>query len=261
MKYFKYLFLLLLVIFLFFPFLFVLLGATNNSGWAYQLPIILRFGNQLKNNFDYLNNTYKIFYVIKNSIIVSLTTATTSILIIIPAAYAFAKYEFRFKKFLFSILISSIVIPQIAMLVGSLKLISKMNIYGTTIGLIIPFVINIRVFYYLLNIYNYVPNEIIDSAKIDGANDFQLLTYISLPIIKDKVLLSFFMLFVASWNNYLIPMIMMNSRKQFTFPVMLSSLADPLSYNTGSTFLALFIAILPIIVIFVFLSNRMFNEE
>lgn len=261
MKLFRILLLVFVVLIWMFPVVFLILGATNHSGWAYQIPISFQIGNQFRINYDYLYQTFYVNSVIFNSIVVSISTALISIIVIVFASYAFSKYHFKFKNILFGIFIASIIIPQISTLVGNLKLISAIGLYGTIFGLILPFTINIRVFYYLMNMFHYIPNEIIDSARIDGASDLQIVNKISIPMTLDKIALSFFMLFVSSWNNFLIPMIMMNSRRRFTIPVMLSSLSDPLSYNTGSTLLALLIAIIPPLLLYIGLSNIIYNKN
>ena len=77
-----------------------------------------------------------------------------------------------------------------------------MGIYGSIVGIIIPFIINIRVYVYLYQLCFYVPNDLMEAGRIDGATEFKIMKDISIPVIKDKIIFSFFMLFVSSWNNF-----------------------------------------------------------
>ncbi|TVP95692.1 MAG: hypothetical protein EA374_03360 [Acholeplasmatales bacterium] len=83
---------------------------------------------------------------------------------------------------------------------------------------------------------------------------------IATPLILDKLFLAFFILYVTSWNNFIIPMITLTRKDRFTLPVMISSLADPLRYDVGATFLALLFSIIPVVVLFIIIRNRVFGE-
>ena len=260
MKLLRYLLVILVCLMMIFPILFVILGATNNSGWAFTSPIRFIVGNQLITNLDNIGLIFDVPRVVFNSIWVAFLTSIISLLVTFFAAYAFSKYEFKFKKILYTIFVASVFIPGSAILIGQLKTMNLYGVYGTILGLIVPFIINIRVFVYLNNICSYIPNDVIEAARIDGASEARLITYISVPLVKDKLYFSFFMLFVASWNNFLIPMITINTKNKFTIPVMVSSLADPLRYDVGSTFLALVISVVPIIILFGLFNKKVFNE-
>ena len=245
------------------PFFMILFGATHSSGWAFKLPLDLTFGNNTMNNFTFLNERYNLARVLANSFVVALLTSTLSIVILFLASYGFSKYEFKFKKILFAIFITSVFLPQVSVLIGQLKVMSGLGIYGNFFGLVLPFIINVRTFVYLYNACFYIPNDLIEASRIDGSSEIKTIMMISLPLIKDKLILAYYMLFVASWNNFLIPMITINTRYKFTLPVMISSLSDPLSYNNGSMFLALSLYMLPLLCLFVVMSKRVFmnNEE
>lgn len=261
MKLIKRIILLLFILTMIYPFVFILIGMTHDAGWAFKANIDYRFGNQLTYNFKYITSNFSLFRIIFNSIMISVSTATLSIISIFLAAYAFNKYKFMFKRVLFVIFTVSIFIPQAGILVGSLKAISYLGLYGTLLGLIIPFIVNIRIFVYLYQICSYIPNEIMEAARIDGSSEFNLLMNISIPSVQDKLIFSFFMLLSSSWNNFLIPMIMTTKSENYTLPVLISSLADPLSYNIGSTFLVLSISIFPLIIMFLFLSKKIFITD
>jgi multiple sugar transport system permease protein len=255
MKWIKIILIIAILFLMLAPLIFVVLGSTNNTGWAFLNPIEFSFGNQFRSNVSSILRLFNIVEITLNSILISFVTATLSIVMLFFAAYAFEKYSFKYKQVLYAVVISSIFIPSSAILIGQLKTIYLLGMYGTMTGLILPFLINIRVFQYLKNASYYVPIDIIEAARIDGSNEWSIITNISIPLIKDKLLIAFFMLFVSSWNNFLIPVIMTSTKHRFTIPIMISSLSDPLRYEVGATFLALLISILPIVLLFIILQN------
>ncbi len=261
MKLIKKILLMIVIFIMLYPFIYITIGMTQDAGWAFRNDTEYWFGDQFKNNLFYITAHFDFLRIIMNSLIVALSTAMISTIVVFLAAYAVNKYEFKYKRLLLMFFATSIFIPQSSILIGNLKTISYLGIYGSIVGIIIPFIINIRVYVYLYQLCFYVPNDLMEAGRIDGATEFKIMKDISIPVIKDKIIFSFFMLFVSSWNNFLIPMIMISKGKNYTLPVLISSLADPLSYNTGSTFLALSISILPLIILFVLLSKKIFEID
>ncbi len=243
-----------------FPFVYVLLGSSNDSGWAFNQPFKLIFGQNFIENISYLQNYHKLLRIIFNSFISSFLTALLSIVVVFSAAYAANKYEFRGKKILIPILAALVDIPEQSYLIGQLLVLNKLNLYSTMAGLIIPFIVNVRIFYYVHDACSFIPNELIDAGRVDGSNEFSIMTKISIPIILDKLLLAFFILFIAAWNNFLIPMIITNDSNLFTLPILISSLADDMRYNIGAVFMALLISTIPILLIYAGIQKTIFKN-
>jgi len=259
MKLIKKLTLLFLTIIMLFPFVFVVIGSTQDAGWAFRTNIDFKLGSNFLENYNYIKNHFYIDSILINSLYIAIITACFSVIIVFLAAYAFNKYKFKFRNIFLVVFMTSVFIPQAGLLVGQLKTMVFLGVYGTIVGLIVPFIVNIRVYIYLFQVCNYIPNDLIESGRIDGASEFKIMLLIGIPCIIDKLLFSFFILFVGSWNNFLIPMIMVTKGRNYTIPILISSLSDPLSYNTGSTFLALLLSIVPITIIFFLFSNKVFN--
>jgi ABC-type glycerol-3-phosphate transport system permease component len=193
--------------------------------------------------------------------VVSFVTSFVGIILIGLASYSFGVYDFRGKKFVLVLTFILLSVPQYATLTGQLLVINRMGLYSSIWGLVIPFIINIRVFLLLLSNFDNLPKEIFDAARVDGANELQVMRSIGFPLILDKIVIAAFLLFIASWNNFLIPMLITFDTKTFTLPVLISGLADPLRYDTGKVFVALLIQILPVILIFSMLNKRLFIFE
>lgn len=261
MKFIKSTMLLLFSVLVLFPLVFVIIGSTHDSSWAFQMRLNLLPGNYFLANYTQVYRVFKIWIGLQNSIYVALVTALLSIIVIYPAAYAFSKFEFRFKKQLYALFVLSVVIPLPAMLIGQVQVIYEIGIAKSLFAFILPFVINVRIFVYLMNISKYIPLEVIEAARIDGENELGIMIKICVPFIKDKLYLSFFLLFVTSWNNFLIPMIISSGTSQNTLPIIISAIADPMRYDVGATLIALLFSIVPICGVFFIFSKHILEDK
>jgi len=184
-----------------------------------------------------------------------------SLVVLLAAAYVFSQFKIPFKGLLMPIIFTLAFLPLPSYLVGTVRVLQGMGLLSQFLGIILPFIINIRIFYYLFNILGSLPDSLLSAARLDGASELQIFFRISIPLIVDKIFLSLFFLFINSWNSYLLPVIVMNDSKMFTLPIAISSLADPMGYHIGSTFLGLLFSIIPIILLSLVLLPQVFKES
>lgn len=242
-----------------FPFVFVLLGVTHDSGWAFLIPFDFSIGSEFGSNMSALQMNHSIYRVLFMSFSTSLLTAGISLILLTSASYAVAKYDFRGRHVMVYLMFIFLTLPQPTYLIGQLQVIRDLGMYSTFIGLVVPFVVNLRVFIYLQSIMRYIHDDLLDAARIDGASEFKTMTIIGIPMVLDKLILAFFLLFIASWNNFLIPMLITNKIDLITLPILISALADPMRYDVGVVFAGLFLSILPIIALFGLIHKRVFR--
>jgi lactose/L-arabinose transport system permease protein len=255
----KHVMMVLICVVMVFPFVFVLLGATHDTGWAFQIPFNFSVGSEFITNMTALHADHSIYRVLMMSFSTSFLTAGLSLVLLTSASYSVAKYSFPGRRLIIYLMFIFLTLPQPSHLIGQLQVIRDLNMYSTFFGLVIPFVVNLRIFIYLQSIMGYINDDLLDAARIDGANEFKVMTTVGIPLILDKLLLAFFLLFIASWNNFLIPMIITGKRNLITLPVLISSLADPMRYDVGVVFAALFLSIVPIVAVFSLIQKRVYK--
>lgn len=255
----KHLILIILSIIMIFPFIFVLFGSTNNSGWFFNIPFKFSIGEEFKRNISVLVENYKLVKIFINSIIVSLVTAILSTTVVYLSSYSLSNSSFKFSKIANYILLIFLVLPLPTYLIGLLLTMNKLKLYSTFIGLIIPYLINIRMIFYFKNNFEVIPISTIEASRIDGANDFQVFSTIVTPLMMDKIYLSFFLLFITSWSNFLIPMLTTNDSDLFTLPILTSLLSDSSRYDIGLVFMSLLIFVLLVLIIFTIIKNKIFK--
>lgn len=195
---------------------------------------------------------------IKNSLIVSSLTAILAIYFSALTAYGIHAYDFKLKKFAFGFILLIMTMPTQVSALGFLRLITRMNLDDTLIPLFLPAIASPTVFYFMIQyMKSNLPMEIIEASRIDGASEFGTFNRIVLPIMKPALAVQAIFTFVGAWNNYFVPALVITSAKKKTLPILIAQLrsADFLKFDMGQVYMLVAIAILPVIVVYLFLSK------
>lgn len=195
---------------------------------------------------------------IKNSLIVSSLTAILAIYFSALTAYGIHAYDFKLKKFAFGFILLIMTMPTQVSALGFLRLITRMNLDDTLVPLFLPAIASPTVFYFMIQyMKSNLPMEIIEAARIDGASEFGTFNRIVLPIMKPALAVQAIFTFVGAWNNYFVPALVITSAKKKTLPILIAQLrsADFLKFDMGQVYMLVAIAILPVIVVYLFLSK------
>ena len=173
-------------------------------------------------------------------------------------AYGIYAYNFRFKKAAFAIILLIMTMPTQVSALGFLQLITKMGLKNSFIPLILPSIAAPTVFFFMKQYLDAsLPMEIVEAARIDGAGEFYTFNKIVLPIMKPALAVQAIFSFVASWNNYFIPALVLDSADKKTLPILIAQLrsADFLKFDMGKVYMMVAIAILPVIIVYLLLSK------
>ncbi len=187
------------------------------------------------------------FNSVYTSVLATVLTAICSAL----AGYAFAKFKFKGRNLLFGIVLATMMIPAQLGLVAFVWQMKAMNWADTHWPLIIPGIANgFGVFWMRQYIKDSVHDEMLEAAKIDGCNDIGIFLRIVLPVIKPAFVSLGIIIFMVNWQNFMIPLVLINSYEKYTLPLAIMSLKGLHRTNYGAQFLGLTLGTLPILVIF-----------
>ncbi|MGE5614041.1 MAG: carbohydrate ABC transporter permease [Bacillota bacterium] len=193
---------------------------------------------------------------IKVTVIVTLGTLFTSTL----AAYAFAKINFRGKRFLFGTFLATLMIPGQVTLIPLYILFSKIRWIDTHLPIMVPIILlNAYGIFMIRQFMQTIPNSYIESAKIDRCSHFGIYFKIMLPLCKPAIITLGLFTFIGNWNNFLGPLIFLNTETKFTIPLLISSFRDIYSVKWGLLMAASTVSIIPISVLYLFFQ-RFFIE-
>ncbi len=178
------------------------------------------------------------------------------------AGYGFAKYRFRGKNLFFNIVLGALMIPSTALVIPTFLLMSKFELTDTIWAVLLPSMLN-PMGVYLMRIYCHesLPDEMIEAARVDGANEMYTFFKVLLPIMRPAVTTVFLLSVVAAWNNYFLPQVVLTSQKLFPITVGLTNwqvksqtgAASEQVWNLVTS--GAFLSIVPMILAFLFLQR------
>ena len=193
-----------------------------------------------------------------NSFLIAAACAVLTTYFSALTAYGVHVYEFKLKKFAFYFIMAVMMIPPQVSAVGFIQLCYQFNLTNNYIPLIVPSIAAPVVFFYMKQyLESVLPMEIVEAARIDGSNEFSTFNRIVLPIMKPAIAVQMIFAFVASWNNYFIPALLLDKADLKTVPIMIAQLrsADYSKFDMGKVYMFIFLAILPVLVVYIILSK------
>lgn len=213
----------------FYPFVYmVLLSFTNSTSLQLHLKdIVLDFVNY-KDVFRRVSFETPL----KNSIIVSFCTCVINCVLCSMAAYGLEKKRFRGRKLIFAIYMATLAVPAQVTMIPVFLMMSKMGLMNSYIALILPSCDAFGVFL-IKQFMQSVPDELLEAAEIDGANEFRTFTTIVIPLIKPVLVSLTVFTFISSWNGFLWPLVICTDEKMMTLTVALASLKGKFETNYG----------------------------
>lgn len=249
-----HIFLLAAVLISIFPFYWMLSGATNSS--VNITKGVMLFGGNLKENWINLQGTANVFLVCWNTIKTTFAYMVLSILICAMAGYGFEKYRSKGKNVIYAMFLLSMMIPFSAQMIPLFKMASRANMLDTHTAIILPTIaMPFLVFFFRQSFQSY-PTELIEAARVDGANEFRIFFQLVMMPMKSTFAAAAIYAFMKQWNNYLWPLIVIQSNEKKTFTLLLSSLASAYYVDYGQLMLAIVLATLPIIIVFLTMQKQ-----
>ena len=217
-------------------------------------------GKYFLTNFMNVANdgTFPMIRGILNSLIVSGCSAAICTYLSSLTAYGLYAYDFKLKKAAFTFIMAILVMPTQVTAMGFLRLITKMGMYDSLLPLIIPAIASPSVFYFMYSyLQSSLPLSLVEAARIDGSGEFMTFNRIVIPIMKPAIAVQAIFTFVGSWNNYFVPALVIQSKDKMTVPILIATLrgADFMSFDSAKIYMMIFVAIVPIIIVYLFLSK------
>lgn len=193
-----------------------------------------------------------------NSFIVCGVTLILSMLIGSMAAFAIGRLRFKLAKPCMVFFLIGMMIPVHCVMIPLFTRFAKMGLSNSLVGLVIPYLtFSLPVTIYIMTgFFQSMPNELIESACIDGASIYQIFFKIALPLSKTGLFVTGLMTFVANWNELLLAMVFVSDDAKKTLPVSLSKFVGPYNTNYSQMFAAIIIAIIPTIIVYCIFSNQ-----
>jgi ABC-type glycerol-3-phosphate transport system permease component len=240
-----------------FPFYWMLIAATHRSATILTAPPPMLPGTALAQNYQDLMAGVPFWQNMLNSVFVAGTTTVLVLFFCSLAGYAFAKYQFPGRDTLFALMLATMMIPNVLGIIPSFMLMRWLGWLNTYLPLIVPSAVSaFGIFWMRQYIQGAVPNDLIDAARIDGAHEFRIYWNIVLPVITPALAALAIMTFMAKWNDFFWPLLILKDKAKYTIPVALSTLQGLYSREEGVRLLGASLAVLPVLIVFLLASRR-----
>ena len=252
-----YLFLILAAFLSLFPFYFMFVSGTNTTQDILAATPRLLPGSMLAENFSVLIEKMDIFRVAFNTLFISIVFTVLALMLYSAAGYVLAKFDFKGKGLIFGFIMVSMMIPPQVMYVPLFQLFVATNMTNTYVAVILPALANaFGIFLMRQNMMNF-PTALVEAARIDGYSEFGIFCRIVLPNVKPALSALVIYMFTSMWNNFMWPLIVLETKDMYNFPVALAVLdGNPTNKDFAVILLATAIATLPILIIFMVFQKQ-----
>ncbi|WP_350277705.1 carbohydrate ABC transporter permease [Kribbella sp. HUAS MG21] len=255
-----------LLIYFLLPLFWLVIASTKNVG-----DLFSSFGLWFADDFSFFSNVRETLtngdWVFTrwmgNTILYAVVSAGGAAFLCALGGYGFAKYRFRGNSALFGLVLGAIMVPTTALAIPTYLLFSKAGLVNTPLAIILPSLVS-PFGLYLMRIYaqDAVPDGIIEAARIDGAGEFRIFFQVALRMLAPGVVTVLLFTLVATWNNYFLPLIMLNNPDLYPITVGLAAWSSQAGAGGGTTGAVLslvitgsFLSVIPLITAFLLLQR------
>ena len=238
------------------PFVWMLSNTFKEQYEIFQLrPTLIPKEPHLRNyirlfaEFDFAHHFF-------NSALIAVVHTASHLFLASLAGFAFAKYTFPLKNFLFMILLGSMMVPLYTIFIPLFVLVIRLGLVNSYAGVILPGVAGAFGIFFMKQSMEAVPNELLDSARIDGATEFRIYWQIALPLVRPALAVLAVLAFMTSWNDFVWPLVVLRSRELQTLPVVMAGMRNMYRNEHGVVMAASLLSTLPILLLFLALQKQ-----
>lgn len=194
-----------------------------------------------------------------NTAFLSVSVAILEVIFCSMAAYAFARIEFPGRDAVFAFMLATMMIPGAVTLIPAYVLMTKLRLINTFWSLIIPGAVSAGSIFILTMFFKAIPRDLEEAAVIDGASNMEIYRNVILPLARPALLTVFILQFQAMWNNFLQPLLYLNTPDKYVLNVALSIFQQQFKAQWNLTLVGAMVNAIPILIIF-FIFSKYFVE-
>lgn len=228
---------------------------------TYKSEMIFQGNPMIPSNFlmDNLKTIFESNFIQSygNSLFISIMAMILSVLVCSMVGYAMNVYQFRFKKVLRTFIMMTMMVPTQIGIIGYMIEMRNLHLNNTLWPMILIWIANGFGAYWMISfVKGALPMELVESARIDGANEPTIFGKIVIPCIKPGLLTLCLLIFLWSWNSYMYPLVFVNKESNYTIPIFVKSLASAYRTDYGAQLAGLTLATIPLLILFIIGSKN-----
>ena len=240
-----------------FPFVWMMIGATNENTDIVKGK--LSFGSAFLDNYAKLAELVDVGQIFFNSAKIALVGSFFTLLVSSMAGYGFEIFRSARRERVYQGLLLSMMVPFAALMIPLFTLVSSADILDTHMAVILPAVASAYIIFYFRQSTKAFPSELRDAARVDGLKEWQIFLFVYMPVMRSTYAAAFIIVFMTAWNNFLWPLIVLQSNELKTITLVISTLGSSYSPDFGVIMVATVLATLPTLFVF-FAMQRQFVQ-
>lgn len=238
-----------------FPFVWMLTSSVKPLSESYTYPPKFLPSHATFDSYVTLFRDLDFGRYLVNTVVVVLISFVGMFLMAI-AGYAFAKFTFRGRRFLFLLVLSTMMIPIQVTMIPTYLILNQVRLTNTLVGIALPTLVSGFSVFLFREFMTTIPDEVLEAARLDGAGEFRIFRTIVLPMSRSILAVVGVLTFIGGWNSFLWPLIIANDQQHYTLSVGLSLLNKQLAINPPLQMAGASLLVIPIVVVFVLLQKH-----
>jgi ABC-type glycerol-3-phosphate transport system permease component len=195
----------------------------------------------------------------RNSMVVSLSVTSLVLMTSSLAGYIFAKFDFPGRGIIFVVLLTTMMVPFPVLLIPTYLVVNELGLINSLWALIVPGMASAFGIFLMRQFIQGLPNDLIEAARLDGASEWAIYARIVVPLAKPPMAALGIFTFLASWNDYLWPLIVINEIKKSTLPLALTFFNDQYTQRYDLIMAAATLSVIPVIIVFIIFQRQIVN--
>lgn len=237
-----------------FPFLWMVISSTNTS-----IDIIsgkTSVGEAFETNVANFFTQIDVPLVFWNSAKVAILATVLTIAVSSLAGYGFEMFKSKARDRIYSLVLLTLMVPFAALMIPLFMMMARAGLINTHTAILLPTIASAFIIFYFRQSTKAFPAELRDAAKVDGLKEWQIFLYIYVPVMRSTYAAAFVIVFMTNWNNYLWPLIVLQSNETKTITLVVSSLASAYYPDYGVVMIGTILATLPTLLVFFVMQHQ-----
>lgn len=239
-----------------FPLWMMVVFSTLPENGIFSPEIRLLPGPEFRANFQALQAETGFLRTLFVSVVVALVTTAVSVMLTSMAGWALVRYRFRGRWLVIALIFGTLTLPYFVVVIPQFIMVARdLGLSNTWFALIVPPLFNSLGVLFMRQAFTMMPADLFDAAQVEGVSEWRIFTRVALPMARPTIAALCIILFLASWNNYLWPLLIASDPSMMTAPVALGTLIGFTRVSWASIMTGAVLLTLPMLLVFVFLQR------
>ena len=244
-----------------FPVIWLIISSFKDGSELFNYPLTILPEHFTLENYTTALQQFDLIRYTSNTAFITVVATVITVLMSCMCGYALAKYKYKWLNVLFMCLLATTMLPTEVIMSPSFTVLNTLGLYNSLWGCIIPTVGTMTGVFLMRQFFITVPTELMESARIDGANEGSIFVRIMLPICKPQIAILAIFSFQWRWNDYIWPLLALSDPKKYTLQLALRTLSGAEAVNWTVLLSTAVLSMIPILIVFIVFNKQIMNAN